>query len=398
MKLLYLDCAMGAAGDMLTAALLELTDDPAATLDELNAMGLHDVQYRVEKTSRCGITGTSVHVVIHGHEEGEHEHTHDHEHHHDHEHGHHHEHTHLPQIEEMIRACHVPETVKENAMRVYTMLAQAESKVHGTTVEQVHFHEVGALDAVADVLAVCYLIDKLAPERIIASPICVGTGTVHCAHGELSVPAPATAELLRGIPIYGGSIATELCTPTGAALLKTFVGSFGEIPVLRMEKIGVGCGKKELPHADILRAVLAQFDEPEDNVACLSCNLDDMTGEELGFAQERLLEEGALDVFTVPVGMKKGRPGVLLEVLCKPDDREKLVRAIFRCTTTLGIRETLCRRYTLSRTIRERETPHGTVREKASTGYGVTRSKPEYEDLARIAHETDAQWPLREPL
>lgn len=384
MRLLYLDCGMGAAGDMLTAALLELFSDREGVLEELNRLGLPGVRYEAEKTQKCGILGTHVRVTVEGHEEGE---AHDHDH-------HHHSHSTLASIDGEIARLAVSEKVAEEIRAVYRDIAQAESKVHGVSVEQIHFHEVGAMDALADVTAVCYLMEKLHADKVVCSPVHVGSGRVSCAHGILPVPAPATQELLRGIPIYGGAVTGELCTPTGAALLRRFVMEFGEMPLMAVEKTGYGMGKKDFPIANCVRAMLGTGEEEPGEVVELSCNLDDMTGEELGYAVEALREAGALEVYTTPVFMKKNRPGTLLTVLCKLNDREQMVRKIFRCTTTLGIREASFRRYTLERRMERLETPYGTVQCKQSSGYGVTRRKPEYEDLARIAREQDTQWPL----
>ena len=378
MRTLYIDCGMGAAGDMLTAALLELLPDPAAFVRELNGLGLPGVIWRLEPAVKCGVTGSRVSVTIQGHEEGEDR---------DAGHDHHHHHHTMADIAAVVRALPVSEKVKENALAVYERIARAESEVHGVAVEEVHFHEVGAMDAVADVLAVCLLMERLAPERVIASPVHVGCGSVRCAHGILPVPAPATALLLKHVPIYSGEVQGELCTPTGAALLVRFADSFGPMPVMRVGAIGYGMGKKDFPRANCVRALLGETEETGDAVAELRCDLDDMTGEALGFAMERLLEAGALDVFTAPVGMKKSRPGVELTVLCRPEDREAMVELIFRHTTTLGVRETMCRRYTLRRRVETADTPWGPVGKKISQGYGVTREKLEYEDLARIARQ-----------
>ncbi|MBQ4563020.1 MAG: nickel pincer cofactor biosynthesis protein LarC, partial [Lachnospiraceae bacterium] len=250
-----------------------------------------------------------------------------------------------------------------------------------------HFHEVGNMDAIADITAVCYLMDKLNVDRIIVSPIHVGSGQVRCAHGILPVPAPATALILKDVPIYGGEIRGELCTPTGAALLKHFANSFGPMPMMQTTAIGYGMGKKDFPAANCVRAMLGESAEQADSVLELSCNLDDMTGEELGFAMERLFDEGALDVFTIPINMKKSRPGQMLCVLCREEKRDEITRAIFRYTTTLGIREQRMNRCTLDRTIETIDTPYGPIRKKISSGYGVERSKFEYEDLARVAKE-----------
>ena len=426
MKTLYLECNMGAAGDMLTAALLELHPDPQGFVERMNRLGLPGVVFAAQPAVKCGITGTQVsvtvggeeeeshdvplhshvhetaqdeahpghahdHVHVHDHEhthDHEHEHTHGHEHSHGHEHGHgHHHHAGMGDIRHILSHLDIPQPVRQDAEAVYQLIAQAESHAHGRPVEEIHFHEVGTLDAVTDVVAVCWLLHDLAPERIVASPVHVGCGQVRCAHGILPVPAPATAYILQGVPTYGGAVQGELCTPTGAALLKHFVQRFGSSPVMRVEKTGYGMGKKDFEAANCVRAMLGQTQEESTTIAQLACNLDDMTPEALGFAQERLWEAGALDVTTAPIGMKKNRPGVQLTCLCRLEDREKLVSVLFAHTTTLGVRESLCTRYTLARSQRTVETEHGPVRVKEARGWGVTREKPEYEDVANIARE-----------
>lgn len=424
MKTLYLECNMGAAGDMLTAALLELHPDPQGFVERMNRLGLPGVVFAAQPAVKCGITGTQVsvtvggeeeeshdvplhshvhetaqdeahpghahdHVHVHDHEhthDHEHEHTHGHEHSHEHGHGHHH-HAGMGDIRHILSHLDIPQPVRQDAEAVYQLIAQAESHAHGRPVEEIHFHEVGTLDAVTDVVAVCWLLHDLAPEQIVASPVHVGCGQVRCAHGILPVPAPATAYILQGVPTYGGSVQGELCTPTGAALLKHFVQRFGSSPVMRVEKTGYGMGKKDFEAANCVRAMLGQTQEESTAIAQLACNLDDMTPEALGFAQERLWEAGALDVTTAPIGMKKNRPGVQLTCLCRLEDREKLVSVLFAHTTTLGVRESLCTRYTLARSQRTVETEHGPVRVKEARGWGVTREKPEYEDVANIARE-----------
>lgn len=398
MKTLYLDCSMGAAGDMLAAALLELLPDPDAFVAELNALAIPDVKFSRETSVKCGITGTHLQVTVHGEEEGAHDHhyAHSHDHHHDHEHAHHHNHAHshhhhasLHDIEHIVRGhLSLPATVADNVMAVYRLIADAESKAHGKPVSEIHFHEVGTMDAIADITAVCLLMHRLAPDEIIVSPVHVGSGQVHCAHGILPVPAPATATILQDVPIYGGSIQGELCTPTGAALLKHFASRFGEMPVMRTSAIGYGMGKKDFPAANCVRALLGERSAASDDVTELCCNIDDMTGEAIGYAFDKLFAAGALDVYTIPIGMKKSRPGHLLHVICREADKDALVRALFAHTTTIGIRENRFRRYTLDRRIETIETADGPVRRKCSTGYGVSREKFEHDDLARIA---DAQ-------
>lgn len=394
MKTLYLECGMGAAGDMLTAALLELFPDRKAMAERLNEIGLPGVVTRAEKSVKCGITGTHVTVLVNGREEESRDHSHahghpqeeEHEHSHHHDHGEHH-HAGMQEIEQIVAGLTLPEQVKKDVLAVYSLIAQAESTTHDRPVTEIHFHEVGTLDAIADVAAVCLLIHELHPEQILASPVHVGSGHVACAHGVLPVPAPATAWLLRGIPTYGGSISGELCTPTGAALLKHFVTKFGPQPVMRVEKIGYGMGKKDFETANCVRAMLGETEEKGDEVAELFCNLDDMTPEAVAFAAEELFAAGALDVTTTAIGMKKGRPGILFACMCRTEQREEMLRLIFKHTTTLGVRETISRRYTLSRMLTTRETPYGPVAVKKAFGWGVTREKTEYEDRARIARE-----------
>lgn len=373
MKTLYIDCGMGAAGDMLTAALSELLPDKEEFLSTMNSLGLPGVSVSLEKAVKCGITGTHFRVMVGGEEEGHHH--------------HHHSHSGLGDIETMVVSMPIPTMVKLDVLAVYQLIAQAESHVHGVPMKNIHFHEVGTLDALADITAVCLLMYKLKPDQVIASAVHVGSGSVRCAHGVLPVPAPATAELLRDIPIYGGEIAGELCTPTGAALLKHFVTKFSDMPPMRVQAMGYGMGKKDFERANCVRVLLGETEDKPERILSLQCNVDDMTGEAVGFALEKLLELGALDAFTVPIGMKKSRPGILLSVLCREPDREKLVAALFRHTTTLGVREVLCERHTLHREVQTVDTPFGTIHKKVSTGYGVHREKYEYEELAAIARE-----------
>lgn len=430
MKTLYLDCGMGAAGDMLAAALLELLPDGDAFLEEVNTLGIPGVRIERETAVKCGITGTHISVTVNGMEEesldaghehlhehhthhmvaetawdgGTEEHSHDHDgagghhhhasnghgendgHHHHHGHGHHH--SSLHDIEHIVRRhLPLPEKVREDVMSVYKLIAEAESHAHGVPVTEIHFHEVGTMDAIADITMVCLLMDKLSPEEVVVSPVHVGSGQVRCAHGILPVPAPATAHILKDVPIYGGTVKGELCTPTGAALLKHFAARFGSMPAMRTRAIGYGMGKKDFEAANCVRAILGDTEGGEDSVLELSCNVDDMSAEQISFAMERLFEGGALDAYTVPIGMKKSRPGVLLRVLTKEQDKEKILGLLFRHTTTIGVRETRMQRYVLDRKMTSVETPYGTVRCKESTGYGVKRTKYEYEDLAAIARE-----------
>lgn len=439
MKTLYFDCGMGAAGDMLTAALLELVPDQEEFITQLNTLGIPGVAVTKERVSKCGIGGTYVTVKVYGEEESEdmHDHAHHHNHDQDHEHVHSAEHTHehihgtehvhdhdhihgaehihdydhihdaehthdhahsaahthhhsgMHDIEHIVHNLPVSDKVRSDVLSVYGLIAEAESHAHGVPVTEIHFHEVGTMDAIADVTAVCLLMEKIAPDQVIASPIHVGSGQVKCAHGILPVPAPATAYILKDVPIYGGGIRGELCTPTGAALLKHFVTRFGDMPVMRTEAVGYGMGKKDFPAANCVRVLLGETGNAGDTIVELSCNVDDMTGEAVGFAMDALFAAGALEVYTVPIGMKKSRPGILLCAMCRESDKEEMVKHIFKYTTTIGIRENVYKRYTLQRSVETVHTRYGDIRKKISTGYGITREKYEYEDLARAAREND---------
>lgn len=493
MKTLYIECKMGAAGDMLQAALYELLDEEQKEYytREMNQLFPDAISLCPQNGSQCGIAGTRMQVLIHGHEEhaGEdghahhaetscepvhehhgheeihdhgHEHEDIHEHHHDHEHGHehehedmhehHHDHEHIhehhhdyedmhdheyhhdhedihdhehehehyheyecmdehehhhdhshshthahysyPEVCSRLHSLPLPQQILSHAEVVYRLIGDAEAKAHHSTIEQIHFHEVGSLDAIADVVGVCLLISLLQPEKILASPVHVGNGTVRCAHGVLPVPAPATAEILKGVPYYTGDIMSELCTPTGAALLKHFTERFCSMPVMSIEKTGIGLGTKVFPVANMVRVFLGDTVDGEglpgnsgtsDQILEVSCNIDDMTGEELGYAMDALLTAGALDVFYQPIYMKKNRPAVMLNCFCNPDEKEKFALLILKLTSTRGVRFQAFSRMKLESHFEEESTPWGPVRKKVSSGYGIMKSKYEYEDLKRIA-------------
>lgn len=439
MKTLYIECAMGAAGDMLTAALLDLlsVEEQQAFLGQMNRL-MPGVQVKVNPAQKCGVQGLHVQVLVNGEEEHshdhgpvhpevhpapavhdhphEHVHDHDHPHDHDHVHEHHHDHVHeyghdhphehdhghghhhhatMAWVEQTIQKTDLPPEVKEQALQVYRVIAQAESAAHGCPVDQVHFHEVGALDAVADVTAVCLLLHMLAPEKIIASPVHLGSGQVRCAHGILPVPAPATAYILQGVPAYTGTIRGELCTPTGAALLKTFAQSFGPMPVMVTEKVGIGVGNKDFEAANVVRVFWGcdaeQEQKKKEQIMELRCNLDDMTGEAIGYASELLMEAGALDVYTVPIQMKKSRPAVLLCCLCHAPQRDKLTQLMLRHTTTWGVRASVMDRSVLTTRMVPVKTKYGVVRVKQGTGYGVKKCKVEYVDMAAAAAQAGVE-------
>ena len=384
MKTLYIECKMGIAGDMLMGALYELLDhiEQKEFLEAINGAGIPGVQVKPQESIKCGIKGTHMEVKVFGQEEG-----------HDHDHGHHHEHHGLHDIEGIIKELKLSSAVKGKALIVYRRIADAEAAVHGEKPEHIHFHEVGSLDAVTDVTGCCLLMEMLGAEKVIFSPINTGSGTVHCAHGILPVPAPATARLLKGIPAYSGQIESELCTPTGAALAGVFADGFGRMPVMSITGTGYGMGNKDFEQANCVRAILGETEEGgseastkgDGQVIELAANIDDMTGEDLGFAVEMLLEGGALDVYTQPIYMKKSRPAVKLCVIAAPEEAERMAKLIFRYTTTLGIRQYCCHRYELERHFEKKHTSFGEITVKISGGYGVVKEKYEYDELAEIA-------------
>lgn len=383
MKTLYIECNMGAAGDMLMGALYELLEDKTGFVQTMNSLGLPGVRVTPKAAATCGIAGTHMEVTVYGAEE-------DHHHHHDHHHDHHHA---TPgYIGALIAGLPLPGEVKLNARAVYDDIAHAEAKAHGCAVGDVHFHEVGALDAVADVAGVCYALHLLEVDSVVVSPIHVGSGTVRCQHGVMPVPAPATAALLTGVPSYGGAVQGELCTPTGAALLAHFADSFGAQPLMRVAKTGVGCGTRVFAQANCVRAFLGESvpnklpaDSSDSGIVELVCNLDDMTPEALAFACSALLSAGALDVYTTPGTMKKGRPGWELTVLCPPAAETAMAQEIMRQTTTNGVRARHCGKYFLAPGSAQVQTEYGTVGVKLAEGYGIRHAKPEFEDAAVLA-------------
>lgn len=405
MKILYLDLSMGVAGDMLMGALVSLLDEREQQefLRELNDAGIPGVTVKIVEDKKCGIVGKHVEVKINGKtevSEDVHEHYDEHEHHH----------ASMSEITDIINGLKVSDNVKREIKNVYKRIANAESKVHGTDVCYIHFHEVGMMDALADITGCAMLFEMLDVDEIAASAINTGYGQVKCAHGILPVPAPATALLLCDIPCYSGSIEGELCTPTGAALVSNYVNQFCGMPFMKINNIGYGTGSKDFAAANVVRAILgepASLEEGntesedihkfnseknnlEDKIVEMNCNLDDITGEEIGYVTELLMESGAKDIYTIPVTAKKGRPGVILGVLCKPEDGKRLAEIIFMHTTTTGIRYTEKKRMLMERHSEVVHTKYGDVNVKVTEGYGAKKFKPEYEDLKRIAGEKNA--------
>lgn len=393
MRVLYLECSMGASGDMLMGALSELVDQNIF-LQKMKDAGIEGITVTLAPSMKCGIMGTHAAVKVNGEEEhsedihhDKHEHLpafdHDHD---DEHHEHHHHHASMSEIESTINALHVSDLVKKNALEVYHLLAEAESRAHQVPVSEIHFHEVGMKDAVADIVGSCILMEMIGADKVYAGRVAVGSGMVKCAHGILPVPAPATAYLLQGIPTSAGIVEAELCTPTGAALLKHFVDSFDGMPEMSSEKIGCGTGRKDFSAANVLRAFLGE-ETDHGEVVELTCNLDDQSPEEIGHAMEVLFAEGALDVYTVSALMKKNRPGLLFTCTCRDQDKDRMLALMFEHLTTLGIRENKCRRHALTRHIETVSTSMGDVRLKVSSGYGIEKEKIEYDDLAAIADQ-----------
>ncbi len=449
MNTLFLECNMGASGDMLMGALYELLPESGQQqfLSAMNGLFPDSVMLSAVPKEKCGIWGTKMNVVILGqteedapaHADGAHPEDASHADdapedamRHASDHGQQadvprpgtlHHHTTYPEMLSRIDSLPVSSDVKEHAKAVYALIGSAESSAHHTELSQIHFHEVGTWDALIDVVGCCLLFEMLDPEQIIASPIHVGSGSVRCAHGILPVPAPATAEILKDVPIYCGSIEGELCTPTGAALLKHFASQFIAMPPMAVEKTGYGMGTRNFPTANCLRAfwgsmsvlpvpaprqlpgsypgrplseLRGQETRPDlyteqfhslDQILELSCNLDDMAPEAVSYAAGLLLDAGALDVYTTAVQMKKGRHGLLLTCLCNPEEESRFSKLILKHTTTRGIRIQPCYRRTLDAQFRKVRTIYGEITVKVSSGYGISKCKPEYDDVVAAAKQ-----------
>ncbi|HEV2578464.1 MAG TPA: nickel pincer cofactor biosynthesis protein LarC [Acidobacteriaceae bacterium] len=426
MRLAYLECFAGASGDMFLGALIDV-GVPASVLEgAVDALNI-GASLRIEKVDRSGITATKVHVLEHGHviEEAhedsqlpeQHTHSHSHApttqhlhkggHHHHEEHTHSQEHTHgrsLRQIRALISAAPLDGRVRELAVRAFDLLGAAEAKIHNVPVDEIHFHEVGGVDAIVDIVACCAGIVHLNIGRWHSSALNVGGGMVDCAHGRFPVPAPAAAELLRGLPTYSAHVEKELLTPTGAALLRVLEPTFAPQPAMRVDRIGYGAGTRNpAGFPNVLRLTIGESyadhqAHQTDEVIVLETALDDCSPQILAFVAERALALGALDVMLAPVQMKKGRPGTLLTVLCAPGSESTVADLIFRETSTLGIRTRRESRLILQREIITVETPFGPIRVKrATTTDGEARNlAPEFEDCRAAADRTGV--PVKEVL
>ena len=435
MRIAYLECFSGMSGDMFLGALVDAGVAPRLLEETVAALGI-GARLEVSRVVRSGISATKVDVYIDGekdlpreqywerqttaHNEHEHRHGHhEHDHHegkhshqdaesrasrplpHEHSVSHEHPHSHahgrgLTEIREIISAAAISETARKTALAIFEALGRAEAKIHNTSVESVHFHEVGSVDAMVDIVCAAVGAEALRVDEIVCSPLNVGGGTVKCAHGTIPVPAPATVELLGDAPVYSSGVLAELVTPTGAAIVKTLASRFAAFPEMKIEKSGYGAGSRDFPgHPNVVRLTVGETASnavaartSSETITVLEANLDDLNPQVFGYVMDRLFEEGALDAFGMPVQMKKNRPGMLLTVLCKPEDAGKLTQLIFAETTTLGVRRRDEMRETLARRWEKVHTPWGEVRIKIASMNGtVTNYAPEYEDCRRIAAE-----------
>ncbi len=378
MKVAYLECFSGISGDMLLGALVDAGVDQETLRREIAKLGLDGVELRFDKCSRAGIGGKNLTVDV----------------------AHDHSHRSLSRIEEIIGASTLADEVKERAIRIFRRLGEVEAAIHQVPIEKVHFHEVGALDSIVDIVGACIGFHELAVEKIYCSPLNLGSGTVKAAHGVMPVPAPATAALVEGVPTYSEGPAVELTTPTGAAIVTTLAAEFGSMPAMRVSSIGYGAGDRDFEgRANLVRVLIGETSSVKETtqVYVIEANIDDMSPQLAGFVRERLLEAGALDVTLAPVYMKKDRPGFLVSVLAKPEHREELSEMLFAETTTLGVRMYAAERRVLERTWRTVQTPYGPVRIKVASENGTVRNfAPEYEDCRKLA--LDRNVPLKEVL
>ena len=410
MRTLYLDCFAGASGDMFIGALLDCGLDFELLKAELAKLGVEGYELSLTRVDRSGINSAKfdVHLnseVHHHHTHNDHHHDHSHEHHHDHSHetnpksstqnstSHNHDHRSLSTIKHIISTSSLSASVKERALTIFQRIGEAESKIHGIPIETVHFHEVGAVDSIVDIIGACIGLEALKIEKIISAPLHLGSGTFNCAHGTYPVPGPATAELLKGVPSYSKDIEGELVTPTGAAIISTLAASYGNLPAMKIERVGYGAGTRSYPKfPNVLRAIIGEVEDASSDatpttVTVIEANIDDLSPQVFGHLMEKLLATGALDVFFTPVQMKKNRPGVLMTLLCKPEDRLRMSDLIFQETTTLGVRYREEKREILRREFVTVETEFGSIQMKiarANDGRLVNYA-PEFDDCRAAA-------------
>jgi uncharacterized protein (TIGR00299 family) protein len=403
-KTIYFDCFSGVSGDMFLGALLDLGLPLEGLRDALGSLAIEYGQITADRVLRAGVSATKFSARS-GDDAAGHEHApaaarapaHDHAHlqragtagQHEHtQHRHHHHHS-LKEIAAAIERSALTREGKERAIDLFRRLGEAEAAIHAVPLERVHLHEVGALDSIIDIVGAVHAMEWLKADRVMASPLNLGSGTVMCAHGEYPVPAPATARLLEGVPVYAGAVTSELVTPTGALLVTGYASSYGPLPPMRVRAIGYGAGNKDFKgHPNVLRVMVGDdaAASDEETIVVLECEIDDMNPQLFGPLMDRLHDAGALDVFYAPVQMKKNRPGTLVTVVARPTDRARLSGLLFAETTTIGVRYREMQRERLAREIRTVETPLGAIRVKVATRGGrVMNASPEFEDCARIA-------------
>ena len=386
MKTLYFDCSSGISGNMTLAALTEIIGDENYLIEELKKLHIDGYEINISKKVKNGITGTYVDVLL------EHEHHHKHkEHNHENEHTHHHEHRNLSDVNKIIDNSTLNEEVKKLAKKIFLRVAKAESKVHNKPLEEVHFHEVGAIDSIIDIVGTAILINKINPDKIVSSTVNDGYGFIECAHGKMAVPVPATSEIFSNsnVKFRQIEIDTELVTPTGAAIIAELATDFMPLPEMQVEKIGWGSGSKDLQIPNVLKVYYGNIEDEKDDIVVMETNIDDCGGELLGYTQELLFKNGALDVFFTPIFMKKNRPGYRMSITCKQEDKLKLQNIIFRETTTIGIRYRKEHRAVLKREIIEIETKYGKIKAKKVINNGEEYIYPEYEEIKKIAEKNN---------
>jgi len=404
MRTLYLDCFAGISGDMFIGALLDCGLDFDFLKAELAKLGVEGYELSLTRVDRCGINSAKFDVHLHGEVHHHHDHSHDHSH---EANPHSHDHRSLSTIKHIISSSALSAQVKERALAIFQLIGEAESKIHGIPIEIVHFHEVGAVDSIVDIVGACIGLEALKIEKIISAPLHIGSGTFQCAHGTYPVPGPATAELLKGAPVYSKDIEGELVTPTGAAIVAMLAADYGNLPAMKIERVGYGAGTRSYQNfPNTLRVVIGETNGSADvpsasdttpaTITVIEANIDDLSPQVFGHLMEKVLAEGALDVFYTPVQMKKNRPGVLVTLLCRPEDRQPMIELIFSETTTLGVRYRNEHREILQREFVKVETEYGAIKMKiarANDGRLVNYAA-EFEDC-RLAAELH-QVPIRE--
>lgn len=401
MKTLYFDCSSGISGNMTLAALAEIIGDENYLIEELKKLHIDGYEINISKKVKNGITGTHVDVILthqheHSHVQKEQDHHHNHEQEHHHHHHHHHEHRNLHDVCEIIDNSDIDEESKDLAKRIFMRVAKAESKVHNKPLDEVHFHEVGAIDSIVDIVGTAILINKIHPDKIISSVVNDGHGFIECAHGKMAVPVPATTEIFANsnVKFRQIDIDTELVTPTGAAIIAELSSEFTTLPTMKIKKVGWGSGAKDLKIPNVLKVYYGEMQEENQKIVVMETNIDDCSGEILGYTEEMLFQNGALDVFYTPIFMKKNRPAYRLTVVCKETDILKLQNIIFKETTTIGIRYRYEYRTELERKVITIDTKYGKLQAKKVVNNGETYIYPEYESIKELAEKNNI--PLKE--